>query len=71
MTDLPSWATTALEALFYVVFGPFLVLYAAFAVFLFLGPLAFALWGKAPPIDRIWSGIAFCVLLGSMVLHSL
>lgn len=71
MTDLPSWAVTALEALYYAVFGPFLVLYAAFAVFLFLSPLAFAFWGKAPPIDRIWSGIAFCLLVGSMALAAL
>lgn len=52
-------------------FGPLFLLYAVFALFLVFSPLAFAFWGKATPIDRIWSEIAFCILVGNIVLHAL
>ena len=71
MPELPSWAGPALEvfghtvsnlALLYVVLG-------VLAMVLF--PLVFAIWGKEPPIVRIYAIIAFGVLAAHMALKAL
>ncbi len=63
MPELSSWAGTWLEALYYAVFGPPLVLYAVFGLVLLLSPIVFVFWGRAPPIDRIWAGLGFFLIV--------
>ena len=71
MTELPNWAGAALEVFSYAVFGPPLVLYAVFGIALVLSPIVFIFWGKAPPIDRIWAGLGFCLIVAHVVLKAL
>ena len=71
MTDLPSWVATALDVFYYVVVVPGLIAYALFGIALFISPIVFAFWGNARPIDRIWAGVAFCVLAAGAILKAI
>lgn len=71
MLELPSWAAGAVEIFGYAVFGPALALYAVFGIALLLSPIVFVFWGKAPPIDRIWAGLGFCLIVAHMALAAL
>ena len=71
MIELPSWAATAFDVIFYAVFGPPLVLYAVFGLALVLSPIVFVFWGNAPPIDRIWAGLGFCLIIAFATLKLL
>ena len=60
MMELPAWAHFILDLFYYVFVVPFLPFYFILCIVLLLSPLIFALWGKAPPIDRISLGLLFC-----------
>ena len=55
----------------YAVFGLPLIVYAAFGIVVLIFPLLLSVWGKAPPIDRIWATFAFCLIVAHMALKAL
>ena len=66
MVELPNWVGTALEVFSYVVFGPFLILYAVFGAGCIIVSVAYPIWcairghdanGALHPITRLVLGI--------------
>lgn len=79
MIDFTSWVTAVVEALTYVLFGPFLILYAAFGAVIMISAFAVPIWGAifgrvpgdrgepAGPIVRLVVALAGLGLLWQMV----
>lgn len=76
MTEFPSWAAAAIEALAYVFFGPPLVLYAVFCAGFMIIAIAYPILGairghgtNGPlgPITRIFIGLVGLGVLWQMI----
>lgn len=71
MPELPSWTAAALE-IFGAAFSGLALLYVVLGVLaMVLFPLVFAVWGKVPPIDRIYAVLAFGLIAALMALKAL
>ena len=71
MSDLPSWAGTALDVFLYAFIIPGLVVYAVLCIVLLISPAVFAFWGNAPLSKRIWIGLGFCLMVLFLALEFL
>ena len=71
MTDLPSWAGTALDVFFYAFVMPGLAALAILCIVLLISPAVFSFWGSAPLIKRIGAGLGFCLMAAFAALNLL